>query len=90
MTEKRIIASKNIKTKRKVASLNMIATFLTALKIIENNDINTSKIYCKVSKEAANISGHKAGLQEGDILTIYDLFFGKKIFKKKNFNFSKQ
>jgi len=78
MTDKKIIGSKNIKTKRKVASLNMIATFLTALKIIETHDINTSKIYCRVSKEAAGIVGHKAGLQEGDILTIYDLFFGKK------------
>lgn len=58
----------------------MIATFLTAIDIVKELDLNTSKIYVKVTKEAASVGGASSGLKEGDILTMYDLFFGKKLF----------
>lgn len=78
MTKKRIIGKKAEGNKRQIASLNKIATFLTALEIIKELNLNTSKIYVKVTKEAAEVGGTSSGLKEGDILTMYDLFFGKK------------
>lgn len=37
-------------TVREVASLTKIMTFYTTLKIIEDNDLDVSKIYFRVSK----------------------------------------
>lgn len=62
--------------KKQISSLNKIATFLTALEIVKELNLNTSKIYAKVTKEAATTGGTSSGLKEGDVLTMYDLFYG--------------
>ena len=77
MRKKEVIGSRNPLMKRQIGSLNKMVTFMTALDLIEEMGLNTSKIYVKVSREAAKTPGSSAGLEEGDILTMYDLFFGK-------------
>lgn len=77
LNSKKVLGKKSEVNKKQISSLNKIATFLTALKIVKELNLNTSKIYVRVTKEAAGIGGTSSGLKENDVLTMYDLFYGK-------------
>lgn len=69
-TSKHILFGKNENNKVKMASTTKI---MTAIVIIENNDLNQT---IEVSKKAAGTGGSRLGLKTGDKITIRDLLYG--------------
>ena len=50
-------------------------TFFTVLNLIEKYQIDELSTFVEISENAANITGTSAELEEGDKLTIWDLFY---------------
>lgn len=59
-----------------MASLTKIMNLITAIEILGTLKLDPSRIYIRVSKEAANLNGTTAFLKEGMELSLYDLMFG--------------
>ena len=62
--------------KREIASLTKIMTCYTALMLIEKWEIDPKLLYFTVSREAYQIGGTSAELQDGDLISLEDLFYG--------------
>jgi len=59
-----------------VASLTKIMTLYVALMVLERLDLDQNQICLTVTREAFQIGGTSAELQEGDLISIKDLFYG--------------
>jgi hypothetical protein len=55
-------------------------TIYTALKIVEKYQINSDKIYFRVSKSAASEIGTSAELIEGTWIKLTDLYYAMMVF----------
>jgi len=63
--------------KREVASITKMMTFLTVIRLMERFGMNqANKIQIKVSKVGSKVIGTTANLQENDILSVEQLFYG--------------
>lgn len=64
-----------------------MSTFLSSFNLLLELEINPSKVYVKVPLFciSQNHSGYSCGLKVGDILPLYDLFYGKLSFFAYNF-----
>ena len=63
--------------KREVASITKMMTFLTVIRLMERFGMNqVNKIQIKVSKVGSKVIGTTANLQENDILSVEQLFYG--------------
>ena len=62
--------------KREVASLTKIMTLYVALSILDRLELDPNDLCLTVTREAAQIGGTSAELQEGDLLSVRDLFHG--------------
>lgn len=62
--------------KREVASLTKMMTFLTVLKLLQRFGLNPYLLQITITKQAASVKGTSAHLQEGDMLTVDQLFYG--------------
>ena len=51
-------------------------TFYTVLQILDEYDIDSHTTQITISRQAANIPGTTASLREGDVLSVYQLFYG--------------
>lgn len=63
--------------KQQVAGLNLISTFLSSYNLLVELKINPSRVYVKVPEFCLNQPGYDAKLKKGDILPLYDLYYGK-------------
>jgi D-alanyl-D-alanine carboxypeptidase len=61
--------------KREIASLTKIMTAYTALELIKRYELDSSKTIVTISEKAAYTEGTTASLEEGDKLTLKDLFY---------------
>lgn len=71
-----LITGKNINKKRQIASLTKIMTAYVVLNLLEQMKICPKTTFLQVSKKAASIKGTSADLEEGDVLSIWDLLHG--------------
>ena len=71
-----LITGKNINKKRQIASLTKIMTAYVVLNLLEQMKICPKTTFLQVSKKAASIQGTSADLEEGDVLSIWDLLHG--------------
>lgn len=71
-----LITGKNINKKRQIASLTKIMTAYVVLNLLEQMKISPKTTFLQVSKKAASIQGTSADLEEGDVLSIWDLLHG--------------
>lgn len=62
--------------KREIASLTKIMTCWVVLQHIRSREIIPEDNYLTVSRNAAAMAGTRADLEEGDVLTIWDLLYG--------------
>jgi D-alanyl-D-alanine carboxypeptidase len=59
-----------------VASLTKIMTAYTAIKLLKEFKMDSSKSIVTITDVASEIDGTTANLSEGDELTVHDLLFG--------------
>lgn len=62
--------------RREVASITKMMTFYTVLRLCERYHIDPNYTTITISRNAAKIHGTSADLQEGDILSLSQLFYG--------------
>jgi D-alanyl-D-alanine carboxypeptidase len=62
--------------RREIASLTKIMTFYTVLDLLERYRLKAENVKIKVTNAATLVTGTSACLREGDILTVYQLFYG--------------
>ncbi len=70
-----LLKARNENSKREIASLTKIMTCHLALEMCEKLDVKPENTYVQVSRYASNIVGTSAELNEGDIISIEDLFY---------------
>lgn len=75
-----IVAKKGVLMKLQVAGLNLVATFLSSYNLLIELGINPSKVYVKVPEFCLHQPGYNSKLKKGDILPLYDLFYGKESY----------
>lgn len=63
-------------SKREVASLTKMMTLYVALSILERLDLDSKALYLTVTREASFLGGTSADLEEGNLISIEDLFYG--------------
>lgn len=51
-------------------------TFYVSLLVIEKLEIDSKKLFIKVTRHASEVIGTSAELKNSDILSLHDLFFG--------------
>ena len=59
--------------RREIASLTKVMTAYTALKIINNLNINVTESKIEASFESSITGGTSANLEEGDVLNVWDM-----------------
>lgn len=74
--KKQIVHQFNIGARREIASLTKIMTCYTALEFITREGIVPEDFECSISKEVADIQGTTSSLEEGYLISLWDLLYG--------------
>ena len=61
--------------RREVASITKMMTFYTVICIMDEYKIDPKKTLIAVSRMGSSVSGTTAELREGDVLSLYQLFY---------------
>ena len=69
------LGGKNDNSRKEIASITKIMTFLTTIEIVDEQDISLNTIIT-VPKSAVRIRGTTSNLEEGDELRVIDLLYG--------------
>jgi D-alanyl-D-alanine carboxypeptidase (penicillin-binding protein 5/6) len=75
-SENGAVFGKKESERKEIASLTKIMTFYTTLLLADKYDMPLKTTLIPVSKNADGINGTTAGLQHGDVLSIWELFHG--------------
>lgn len=51
-------------------------TCFTALEFVKTHNLLPEDVQCEVSRQATNLGGTTAGLEEGDVISLWDLLYG--------------
>lgn len=68
-----ILASHGEHERREIASITKVMTAYTAFRIINNLNINVTESKVEASGEASSVNGTSAELDEGDVLSLWDM-----------------
>ena len=74
----RVLYQKNPDSKRPLASLSKMMTFLIAIEAIENKEVNANDII-KIDKDMAKVKGSSYHLKEGEEVPLIELMKGLMI-----------
>lgn len=67
-----------VTAKREIASLTKLVSLYTALCSMSEVGVSARDHQCMVSKYSSTIIGTTANLKSGDVLTLNDMFYGKR------------
>ncbi|KAM3139286.1 hypothetical protein pb186bvf_008506 [Paramecium bursaria] len=71
-----VVLKRKMTKKLEVASLTKIMTLYVTIKVLQELDIDPTRLMIKVTKQCTDVIGTSADLHRNDLISVYDLYYG--------------